>query len=77
MTKDTVNIHGKQYETVASRVSRFRDEYKQELAIVTELIDRDAETVVMKASIVKGDQILAQATQRKAGLLALLTVHRH
>jgi hypothetical protein len=59
MTKDTVNIHGKQYETVASRVSRFRDEYKQELAIVTELIDRDAETVVMKASIVKGDQILA------------------
>lgn len=55
MTKDTVNIHGKQYETVASRVSRFRDTYGLTMAITTELIERDADTVVMKASIVELD----------------------
>lgn len=57
--KDTVNIHGKQYELVASRVQRFREEYKHEYSIVTELIERDEKTVVMKASILKGDKVLA------------------
>lgn len=61
MSKDTgkVTIHGRQYETVASRVQKFRDEYKQELSIITELLERDENTVVMKASIFKGDQVIA------------------
>ena len=50
-TKDTVNIHGKQYETVASRVSRFRTDYKLDYSIETELVERDENTVVMKATI--------------------------
>jgi hypothetical protein len=51
MTKDTVNIHGKSYETVASRVSRFREKYGYEYAITTEIHSIDEKTVVMKASI--------------------------
>ena len=52
-TKDTgkVNIHGKEYETVASRVNRFREEYGNTYGIVTEIISADEATVVMKASI--------------------------
>lgn len=59
MTKDTVKIHGKDYETVASRVARFRETYKQEYSITTELVARDETTVVMKALISKGNEVLA------------------
>lgn len=53
MAKDTgiVNIHGKEYKTVAKRVDEFRKEHKLDLAIVTDLVSDDGETVVMKASI--------------------------
>ena len=50
--KDTVNIHGKAYETVASRVHRFRQENGSDYGIITEIIDRDSDTVVIKAMIV-------------------------
>lgn len=52
-TPDTgiVNIHGKDYKTVAKRVDEFRAEYKQDFSIITELISRDENTVVMKAEI--------------------------
>lgn len=50
--KDTVNIHGKAYETVASRVHRFRQEHGSDYGIITEIIDRDSDTVVIKAMIV-------------------------
>ena len=46
-----VNIHGKQYKTVAERVSEFRSVYKLEYAIRTEVIDA-GQNVQMKASIV-------------------------
>lgn len=59
MTKDTVNIHGKEYETVASRVQRFRNEYKSDLSIVTDIISADDKTVVMKASILQGEKVIA------------------
>lgn len=61
MTKDTgiVNIHGKEYSTVAKRVNDFREEYGQEYSIVTDLVERDDATVVMKASILKGDTVIA------------------
>lgn len=57
MSKDTgiVNIHGKDYKTVAKRVDEFRQEHKQELAIITSIISRDDKTVVMKAEIINRD----------------------
>ena len=51
-----VNIHGKEYSTVALRVKEFREKHKLELSIVTELVERDDSTVVMKASILDGKQ---------------------
>lgn len=51
-----VNIHGKEYLTVAERVDTFRSDYKPNTeasyGIVTELVSNDNEYVVMKASIV-------------------------
>lgn len=57
MNKDTgvVNIHGKDYKTVAKRVDEFRKEHKTDLAIITSIIDRDEKTVVMKAEIITKD----------------------
>jgi hypothetical protein len=48
-----VLIHGKEYSTVASRVAKFRaaDAQTQLWSIVTEVLFRDAEVVVMKATI--------------------------
>lgn len=54
-----VLIHGKEYETVASRVQKFREQHKLELSIETELISADENMVVMKATISKGDQVIA------------------
>ena len=56
MDTGKVNIHGKQYSTVALRVKEFREKHKLELSIVTELVERDDSTVVMKASILDGKQ---------------------
>jgi hypothetical protein len=50
MGKETIKIHGKDYETVASRVARFRAVYGQ-WCIATELLHHDAERVVMKAVV--------------------------
>lgn len=56
-TKDTgvVNIHGKEYKTVAKRVDEFRSAHKTDLSIITSLVDRDENTVVMKAEILDKD----------------------
>ena len=50
-----VRIHGREYRTVALRVSEFRAEYpaKDGWAIVTQIIERNDDTVVMRAAIVK------------------------
>lgn len=50
--KDTgiVNIHGKQYQTVAYRVGRFREAHK-EYSLTTEILHRDSDCAVMKATI--------------------------
>lgn len=64
MAKDTgkVNIHGKEYETVASRVQKFRSDEKigTKYSIETELVDANEKTVVMKA-LIKGEdgQVIA------------------
>lgn len=51
--KDTgiVNIHGKEYFTVAKRVGMFREGEWKHCSLVTEIISRDEDCVVMKATI--------------------------
>ena len=53
MVKDTgkVNIHGKEYSTVAYRVNKLRDDLKQDVSIETDLISSDDTYVIMKATI--------------------------
>jgi hypothetical protein len=48
-----VNIRGKEYETVALRVSKFRQAYPQ-FSLETEIIHRDSECVVVRA-VIKDD----------------------
>jgi len=45
-----VNIHGKSYQTVALRVQKFREAHK-DFSLTTELVSRDEDCVVMKATI--------------------------
>ena len=49
--KRTVNLRGKIYETVASRVDRFRADHDKEFSIITDLIAID-DPVIIKASII-------------------------
>lgn len=46
----TVTIHGSEYETVASRVERFRGEYPS-YGVVTKIVSNDEKIIVMKAAI--------------------------
>lgn len=57
MTKDTgvVNIHGKDYKTVAKRVDEFREEHESDMSIITSIISIDEKCVVMKAEILDKD----------------------
>lgn len=52
MPKDSgiVDIHGKQYFTVGKRVQMFREKYPA-WSLTTEIVHRDSELVVMKATI--------------------------
>jgi hypothetical protein len=53
--KDTglVNIHGKQYKTVALRVNEFRDDPKNAgYGLITEVLERNEIVVVVRASVV-------------------------
>ena len=62
-SKDTgiVNIHGKEYKTVAKRVDEFRKKHNTDYAIITELVSRDDDSVVMVAKIIdkEGDRTVA------------------
>jgi hypothetical protein len=51
--KDTgiVNIHGKEYQTVAYRVGKFRETHGLDLSLTTEIVSRDSDCVVMRATI--------------------------
>lgn len=53
-----VNIHGKEYHTVAARVQRFREANKG-MSIETQLIHHDDEKVIMKALIMEGERLIA------------------
>ena len=56
--KETVNIHGKEYETVASRVKRFREENPNH-GIITELLYHDKDKCIVKASVVLSGEVIA------------------
>ena len=45
-----VDIHGKQYQTVAYRVGKFREAHA-DWTLITEIVSRDEDCVVMKATI--------------------------
>jgi hypothetical protein len=49
-----VNIHGKEYQTVALRVKNFREKHSA-YSLTTEIVSRDAECVVMRA-VISDDQ---------------------
>ena len=53
-----VNIHGKEYFTVAERVSAFREKHP-ELTIETEIVRWEGDDVVVKASISDNGKLLA------------------
>lgn len=53
-----VNIHGKEYITVAERVSAFR-EVSPELTIETEIVRWEGDDVVIKASISNNGKLIA------------------
>ena len=59
--KDTgiVNIHGKEYQTVAYRVGKFREIHGLDFSLVTEIVTRNEECVVMKATISRGGVVIA------------------
>lgn len=50
MSNGVVNIHGREYKTVALRVHEFKDQYP-EWSITTDLVSADSEIVVMKSTI--------------------------
>lgn len=69
--KTTVDIHGKDYETVASRVNRFRlDKDHKDLAIRTELVSSNDTYIIMKALIV---DIVKNADDARVGEFVLAT----
>jgi len=59
MAKETVRIHNKEYETVASRLNRFREEHNLNLSVITEIIEITEEKVVVKALIKDKDVVIA------------------
>ena len=54
----TVKIHGKDYKTVALRVTEFREAHK-DYSILTEIVSNENDTVIMKASIEYMGHVLA------------------
>ena len=54
-----INIHGKEYATVAHRIAVVRRNLGAKLQILTEIISADKDTVVMKASGLIGGKVIA------------------
>jgi hypothetical protein len=59
-----VDIHGKQYQTVAYRVGKFREAHP-DWTLLTEIVTRTDECVVMKATILNDQgRVLSPQAQR-------------
>ena len=54
-TEGIVNIHGKEYQTVAYRIGLFRETYGNAYSLLTEIIEVTANRVIMKAVIKNTD----------------------
>jgi hypothetical protein len=54
-----VKIHGKDYQTVALRISKFRAEHGHEYGISTEVLHHDTEKVVVRAQVLKDGQVMS------------------
>ena len=54
-----INIHSKEYATVAHRIAVVRRNYGDELEITTEIVSIDKDTVITKASIAIGGRVIA------------------
>jgi hypothetical protein len=52
--REIVNIHGKEYETVASRLARFRKD-NPSWGVTTKLVHQDEKHIIMRALIIKHD----------------------
>jgi deoxycytidylate deaminase len=61
MAKDNgvVNIHGKEYQTVALRVNKFREIYGLAFSLLTEIVYADDKVVRMKATISDENRVIA------------------
>ena len=57
MKDGVVNIHGKEYKTVAKRVADFRDQFPN-YTLVTELVSADDQRVVMVSKVYDADNRL-------------------
>jgi len=55
MSNGIVNIHGKDYKTVALRVTEFHQKYEGAAAITTDIVSADESKVVMKCTIYDND----------------------
>ena len=53
-----VNIRGKEYQTVALRVSNFRDKYPAPWRLVTSVLERNETVVVMKAEVISPEGLV-------------------
>tara|TARA_X000001382_G_scaffold1613_1_gene1968 strand:+ start:1242 stop:2003 length:762 start_codon:yes stop_codon:yes gene_type:complete len=63
-----VNIHGKQYRTVAERIELFHKEHKKDIkSITTEILKNDENIVLMKTTIKVGDNIYEGYNQETYG----------
>lgn len=50
LKRETVNIHGKEYETVASRIARMREDHP-EWGVLTKMLRFDSDLVIVHAMI--------------------------
>jgi len=63
-----VNIHGKQYRTVAERIELFHKEHKEDVkSITTEILKNDENIVLMKTTIKVGDNVYEGYNQETYG----------
>ena len=53
-----VNIHGKEYKTVAERLAEFHKDHTEKKSVITEIIQFKDGIVVVKAAVKIGDNVL-------------------
>ena len=57
-TPRTINIHGREYETVASRIARAREAHP-EWSIIPAILQRDETCVLMRVEIREGERLIS------------------